>query len=59
MHHGKKSSRWLHSEAFSDILLTNMPLMSVAAPLGVSVKTVLAAKTNKYLLFKGLLTVSK
>lgn len=59
MHHGKKASKWLHSEAFNDIVPTNMLLMSVAAPSGVSVKTVLAAKTNKYLLFKGLLTVSK
>lgn len=59
VHHGKKASKWLQSDAFNDILLTNMLLMSVAAPSGVSVKTVLAAKTHKYVLFKGLLTVSK
>lgn len=59
MHHGKKASKWLQREAFNDLLLTNMPLMSVAAPSGISLKTVLAVKTNKYLLFMGLLTLSK
>lgn len=54
MHHGKKASKWLHSEAFNDLLLRNMLLMFVTAPSGVSLKTVLTVKTNKYLLLSKL-----
>lgn len=51
VHHGKKASKWLQIDAFNDILLTNMLLMSVVAPLGVSVRTVLATKNNIYFLW--------